>query len=44
MGGKPNKGTPADKRLKENKGSKPAPKKPFPGAAKPFTKDGNGKG
>lgn len=31
-GGKPSKATPADKRIKENKGKKPA----FPGAAPPF--------
>jgi len=46
-GGKPSKGTPADKRLKGNKpkpAAPPASKKPFPGATKPFTKDGNGKG
>lgn len=44
-GGKPSTGTPKDGRLKENGGgsggSKPSsdePKKPFPGAAKPFPK------
>ena len=45
-GGKPSKGTPADKRLKKNKPAtppvtKPTPppaKKPFPGAAPPFKK------
>lgn len=44
MGGKPSKGTPADKRLAANKpGAKPAQpatKKPFPGAAPPFKKGG----
>lgn len=44
MGGRPSKGTPADRRLAANKpkaptGGKPA-KKPFPGAAKPFGKGG----
>lgn len=37
-GGKPSKGTEADKRLKENKPGKAsaADDKPFPGAAEPF--------
>jgi hypothetical protein len=37
-GGKPNPGTPKDKRLSENKGGKKGGKKPFPGAAPPFKK------
>lgn len=37
-GGKPNPGTPKDKRLSENKGGKKGTKKPFPGAAPPFKK------
>lgn len=48
-GGKPNKGTNADQRLKENKpdgdgkptdGEAKPGKKPFPGAAAPFGKGG----
>ncbi len=44
-GGKPNPGTKADKRLKENnpdagKAGKSGAKKPFPGAAAPFKKKG----
>lgn len=47
MGGKPSKGTPADKRLAANKPEAKSaqtkqPAKPFPGAAPPFKK-GSGK-
>ena len=42
MGGRPSKGTPADKRLKENQPMKPTKKmrQAFPGAAPPFHKKG----
>jgi len=37
MGGKPSKGTPADRRLKENKGLPPKTAQPTPPATKPMT-------